>query len=98
MNSNLNQMYRQLGIGEDVLDFGEQVLSVLRARFDEIDAVFASHTGYQSLSTDGMAIVNVYIRLCSMYPGKVEIRLGRDEELGGARICIAARAEGRDES
>ena len=38
MNSNLNQMYRQLGIGEDVLDFGEQVLSELRARFDEIDA------------------------------------------------------------
>ena len=37
MNSNLNQMYRQLGIGEDVLDFGEQVLSELRARFDEID-------------------------------------------------------------
>ena len=38
MNSNLNQMYRQLGIGEDVLDFGEQVLSQLRTRFDEIDA------------------------------------------------------------
>ena len=38
MNSNLDQMYRQLGIGEDVLDFGEQVLSELRARFDEIDA------------------------------------------------------------
>ena len=87
-----------LEVGDNGEGFTEETLHTLRGRFDEIDAVFASHTGYQSLSTDGMAIVNVYIRLCSMYPGKVEIRLGRDEELGGARICIAARAEGRDES
>ena len=38
MNSNLNQMYWRLGIGEAVLGFGEQVLSELRPRFDEIDA------------------------------------------------------------
>ena len=38
MNSKRNQMYHQLGIGKDVLGFGEQVLSELKSRFDEIDA------------------------------------------------------------
>ena len=35
---NLNQMYHALGIGEDVLRFGAQVLDDLKSRFEEIDA------------------------------------------------------------
>ena len=87
-----------LEVGDNGEGFTEERLRALRSRFDEIDAIFASHTGYQSLSMDGMAIVNVYIRLCSMYPGKLEMLLDRDEYLGGAKICIIAHAEGEGES
>ena len=38
MNFSLKQMYQQLGIGEDVLNFGERMLSELKPRFEAIDA------------------------------------------------------------
>lgn len=80
-------------VGDNGVGFTPEIQQSLYRRFHEIDAVFASHVGYQTLSMDGMAIVNVYIRLCSMYPGRVEAVLGRDDVLGGAKVCIIAHAE-----
>ena len=85
----------KIEVSDNGTGFEEETRKKLLRRFDEIDEVFASHTGYEKLSMDGLAIANVYIRLCSMYPGHVAAEVGRDENLGGAKISIIAGAERR---
>ena len=78
----------QLEVQDNGSGIEAAVIEKIEAKMRMVDQILAHNEGFDKLRTDDMALINIYIRLKTLYKDKVEVIIRNDVELSGAYVCI----------
>jgi two-component system, sensor histidine kinase YesM len=67
----------------------EETIAKIEEKMRRVDEILAGKEGFDKLRTDDMALINIYIRLKTLYEDRVEVIVRNDSELSGAYISIS---------